>query len=250
MSDAAKNEDLFVFTVKHVTLRKGQRMVLPIAEHSVKYTDVYKLDLPFTPPPEVAQSLNAGQQTDLARQLALPRVRHVLRLCNTTPQPFTTAPALILRGGRILAQGTMKYTTVGADADLEVTQALDISARKKDRETGRIPDAGDWENWKLSRVNLTGTIALTNGLDRPAALEVTRDVLGSVDTADHAGVVEMLNSLDDSDAPLGNFPAWWGWYNWPDWWGHLNGLGRITWKLSLPPRKSVTLGYAWHYFWR
>ena len=250
MSDAARNEDLFVFTVPHVTLRKGQRLVMPIAEYTVTYTDIYKLDLPFTPPPEVAQSLNAGQQTDLARQFALPHVMHVLRLCDTSSQPFTTAPALILRGGRVLAQGTMTYTSAGADADLEVTQALDIAARKKDRETKRAPNAETWNGYPLSRVDLLGTITLTNGLDRPAALEVTREVLGDVDTADHAGLVEMLDSLDDSAAPTSSFPAWWGWYNWPDWWGHFNGLGRITWKLSLPPQKSAVLGYAWHYFWR
>jgi len=45
-------------------------------------------------------------------------------------------------------------------------------------------------------------------------------------------------------------PYWWGWYNWPYWWRHFNGVGRVTWKLTLEPTKSVELGYTWHYFWR
>ena len=92
-----------------------------------------------------------------------------------------------------------------------------------------------------------GTVALTNNRERPAALEITRQVPGNVDAADHRGEVEMLNPPDDSDAPVGNFPSWWDWYNWPDRWAHFNGLGRVTWKLSLPTQQS--LGYTRHYFW-
>jgi hypothetical protein len=47
-----------------------------------------------------------------------------------------------------------------------------------------------------------------------------------------------------------NIPNWWGWCNWPAWWSHFSGVGRIQWKLTLEPGKSVEPGYAWHYFWR
>ena len=48
-----RNEDLFVYTVKHVSLKKGQRTVIPVAEIAVKYKDIYTLDLPFAPPREI-----------------------------------------------------------------------------------------------------------------------------------------------------------------------------------------------------
>jgi hypothetical protein len=45
-------------------------------------------------------------------------------------------------------------------------------------------------------------------------------------------------------------PSWWGYYSWPYWWGSVNGVGRVTWKFTLPAGQSTDLGYMWHYFWR
>lgn len=79
-------------------------------------------------------------------------------------------------------------------------------------------------------------------------LEIKRRVLGKVDKADHNGNCEMLNVFED--ARNYDSPYWWHWYTWPDWGHQMNGLGLITWKLTLEPQKTVDLGYSWHYLWR
>jgi len=38
VAGSGKNEDLYIFTLEHVTLKKGQRMVVPVAEYELKYT--------------------------------------------------------------------------------------------------------------------------------------------------------------------------------------------------------------------
>jgi len=38
--------------------------------------------------------------------------------------------------------------------------------------------------------------------------------------------------------------------SWPSWWSYFNGVGRVTWKLSIDPGRSTELHYEWHYFWR
>jgi len=114
VAESGKNEDLYVFTVEHVTLKKGQRMVVPIAEYELRYEDVFVLDLPFGPPPEVGHRLNNDQQAKLAQLFHAPKVMHVIRLSNSAECPLTTAPALILREGRVVAQGMMTYTAAGA----------------------------------------------------------------------------------------------------------------------------------------
>ena len=64
------------------------------------------------------------------------------------------------------------------------------------------------------------------------------------------GVVAMNNVFEGDDSGAGDGqPGWWRSYNWPWWWNHINGVGRITWKLKLEPGKPVDLGYGWHYFW-
>src|SRR5262249_27233851 len=64
IGEAGKSEDLFVFNLPHVTLKKGERMVLTIAEFTLPYEDLFTLDLPFSPPPEVRGNFNNEQQRE------------------------------------------------------------------------------------------------------------------------------------------------------------------------------------------
>lgn len=251
IADSGKSEDLFVYRVEHVTLRKGERMVLPVTEFTLPYRDVYTLDLPFAPPPELRGNLNTGQQRELARLLGSPKVTHKIRFTNTSKYPLTTAPALIVREGRVMAQGMMTYTSTGASGDLAITTAVDIQTAKSDVETKRTPDALRQGSSSFARVDLSGKITLTNHRDQLAELEITRYVLGAIDSADHDGKVEAVNLFENADYLVsGDYPSWWGWYPWPSWWSRCNGIGRVTWKLKLEPGRSLELGYDWHYFWQ
>lgn len=246
-----KNEDLFIYTVKNVTLAKGQRMVLPVTQQTLEYKDVYTLDLPFAPPPEIRHSGNSKQAEELARLMAAPKVTHKVRLLNKSGQPLTTAPALIVKDQRVLAQNMMTYTAIGASTDLTVTTAVDVKVKKTDKEARRTPNAATWDGHSYQRVDLTGTVRLSNFRNQAVEVEVVRHVLGNVDGADNEGKAEMVNLFeDDGYAPVNPYPYWWGYYSWPGWWGHFNGIGRISWQVKLDPGKSVDLGYNWHYYWR
>lgn len=256
-----KNEDLFVFTVKHITLKKGQRMVLPVSEVTLKYKDVFTADIPFSPPPEVMRN-RGGSEDELAKLMRAPKVMHKLRLSNKgagVTAPLTTAPALIIStgpaGDRLLAQGLMTYTSVGSDGDLPVTQAIDVKLKKTDRETGRVPNAETWQGDRYGRIDLTGSIKLTNFRDQAVTVEVNRFVLGNVTgEPTSGGQAEMVNVFeDDNFTPAGGsgvWPSWWGWYSWPNWWFHFNGVGKIHWEVTIEPGKSLDLNYSWNYYWR
>jgi len=249
--ESARNEDLFVFTVKHVTLKKGDRMVLPIVEISVPFKDVYTLDIPYAPPAQVRINLSSEQQVGMARRLAMATVMHKIRLTNNGPYPLTTAPALIVKDGRVLGQSSMSYAAPGASVDVDVTKAVDIQVKKAEVEASRTPSAIRIDDENYTQINLAGSLKLTNYRTKPVEVEVTRHILGSGDTASHDGLVEKLNVLEDGKyMPGGSLPYWWAYYNWPNWWHQLNGIGRITWKLKLDPSKPVDLNYKWHYFWR
>ena len=243
-----KDEDMFVFTVKGVNLKKGERMVLPVAEYELAYRDVYKLELPFAPPAEVRANANEAQQRELGRLLGAPRFVHVLRLANSADEPLTTAPALIGSGDRILGQGLMTYTAPGAECDLALTTAVDISVTKRDKETGRVPSALTVDGNTYLRVDLQGNIGITNRRDKPVDIEVKRSILGHADAAGQMGKVEMVNAYEEGGSVAQ--PPWWGWYGWPGWWGAVNGVGQFTWKARIEAGKSLALTYNWHYFWR
>jgi hypothetical protein len=251
IGDAGKSEDLFVFTVSHVSLKRGERMVLPITEFTLPYKDVFTLELPFGPPPEVRGNLNNEQQRELARLFNAPKVMHKIRLINNSKYPLTTAPALIVRQGRVLAKGMMTYTSTGASVDLPITTAVDFQVKKSEVETKRTPNAVEENGNRYSRIDLTGKITVTSHRTGSTELEITRYVLGAADSAEADGKVEKMNMFENGDyLASGDFPYWWNWYGWPNWWNYFNGIGRINWKLTLDPDQSKELGYQWHYFWR
>lgn len=247
--EGSRSEDLFIFTVPKVTLRRGDRMVLPVATFTLDYSDVYKLDLPIAPPAELREPNE--RDAELSRLLGAPKVKHSLRLKNTSAYPLTTAPALILREGRILAQGLMTYTSVGADSDLEVTAAVDIQVNRSEREVGRTQNAEKWDNDHYHRVDLEGTIHLCNHRAKPVEIEVRRYVIGHPDRADRDGKAEKINAYEEDEAEVMLPRAASAYrYNWPYWWNRYNGFGKFTWKVKLAPGEAVDLTYTWHYFWR
>jgi hypothetical protein len=249
-SEEGKQEDLYVFTVPKVSLKTGERLVLPLLDITVPYDDVYTLHLPFTPSGTMRQQFGNQSQEEQARLSLSPKVTHKARLKNNSQVPFTTAPALVLRDGRVLAQGLMTYAAANAAADVTITSALDITVKKTDREITRTPNALSFNNSAFMRVDLEGRITLTNHKSTPVEIEVTRHALGHVDTADHDGVVEMSNVFESGNAATEDgLAGWWRLYNWPSWSNHINGVGRITWKVKLAPGEPVDLGYGWHYFW-
>jgi hypothetical protein len=242
------DQDLYVFTVKRVTLKKGERMVLPVAEYELAYRDVYVLDLPFAPPSEVRANANDAQQRELARLLGAPHFQHVLRVANAGREPLTTAPALIASGDRVLGQGMMRYTAPGTDCDLTLTSAVDIKVTKGDKETRRVPGALTVDGSSYVRVDLEGNITIANLRDEALTIEVKRSILGHAESAGQLGKVVMVNAYEEGG--MAARPEWWGWYGWPGWWGAVNGVGQITWKGKVEARKSLELTYRWHYFWR
>lgn len=253
MAGSNKNEDLFVFTVRHVTLKKGERMVLPVSEYAVKYKDVFTLDVPFAPPREVRSngSLSYEQQQELSRLTSAPKVMHKIRITNSSAQPLTTAPTLIMNGERVIAQGMMSYTPPKSDVDLALTTAVDVGVKKTEKEVSRKPNAEQWQGNAFGLVEMSGILCLSNYRATTVEVEVTRYVLGAVGKADHNGEAAMVNAFEDgafvSDLDQ---PTWWRWYNWPYWWYHFNGVGRFNWSVKVEPGKNVELGYTWRYYWQ
>ncbi len=252
---AGQNEDLYVFHVAHVTVAKGERLVVPVADVTLPYADVYTLDVPFSPPPEVwpaiAQRVYQNDQArEQLRREAAPRVVHEARLHNDGPHPLTTAPALLFRNGRVLAQGMMTYTSVGNSVDIPITAAVDVHVKKTEHEDERTPDAERWNGDVYTRVDMAGTLALTNYRKEGVHLEVTRSLLGRATSATHDGDVQSVNALEDSGWTRWNAPVWWPWYSWPYWWYHFNTVSQVHWELDLDAGASIDLGYAWSYYWR
>jgi hypothetical protein len=251
LSGAERAEDLFVFSVDHVTLAKGARMVVPIASYEAEFESVYTLDLPASPPTQALRNLGTEQHRQIAEIISRPVARHVLRICNenTEGYPLTTAPALIVREGRALAQGLMTYTPVGASVDLEVGKAVDIGVKTDEIETDRVPNAVKWDGHDYMRVDIGFEAALTNRKSHPVRVEVRKFAFGNPVGATAGGESEAVSVFAaDAGWDFGGSP-WWQNYSWPYYWHRLNGAARFTWSVDLKPGETMELGASWQYFW-
>jgi hypothetical protein len=246
--DGDSHEDLHVFSIKKLSLKKGEVMVLPVTEFKVEYKDVYAIEIPMTPPQDVQAQMRGQDPTEVDRLFRSPKAIHKIRLVNKTSQPITTAPALILQGGRLIAQGMTTYTSSGGVSDVELTTAVDIQVKKTDTEKGRLPEALRWYNNTFQQVKLEGRICLTNYRKAPVEVEVSRVVLGEVAEPVKGGSVEKLNLMEDRKGVPGQ-PNYYYWYSSWWWWNQVNPVSRITWKATLEPGKSTDLDYAWSYYW-
>ncbi len=248
VADGAATEDLFVFTLKDVTLKKGERLVVPVRSFDLSYRDVYKLEVPFAPPTDVRQGLQAERVIELARQLAAPKARHVLRLQNGMEAPLTTAPALVLLQGRVLAQARLSYASKGREVDLEINPAIDVRVESEEHEVKRSAGPFRLGDDNYGRVDVGGSITLWNGKPVPVVIEVSRRVLGLSDDVGQGG---SKRQLDLVQAWYGSAqPGWWGWWNWPHWWFVHNGFGEFRWQVELAAGATTKLESSWHYFWR
>ena len=257
LSGAEKMQDLYVFTLNNISMKKGQRMKVPIAEYTLSYEDIYTVELAAMPPREALLQMSSNYQRDIQQRPTTPVVKHILRIRNTNDYPITTAPVLVMQDGKPLAQSMTSYTTSKGMLDLELTTAIDINVRQSEQEVSRTQNAAQWqapgrtEMVPLARVDLAGSIKLTNLRGTPTHIEVTRRLAGNISSADHDGKVTMLGLLNNTgnDTQI-SFPYWWAWFTWPDWWMRYNGLGQVTWNVTLQPKENVELGYKWNYLWQ
>ena len=250
LAGSERAEDLFVFTLKHVTLARGSRMSLPLITYTAPATSLYKLSLPGSPPAQALQNFNRTEQEQLAKLDAAPVATHVLRIRNENDHayPITTAPATVFKDGRVLAQGMIRYAAPGATVDLEVGSAVDIVVTEDEVESAREPKALRWQSNDYARVDIAFTAALTNRKPHAVKVETEKVGFGQLGDATPDASVDAINVFSLSG--LAEQGAWWRWYGWPYYWHRLNGASRFRWTVEIQAGETVDLNAAWHYFWR
>ncbi len=245
-----KNEDLFVFTVDNLSLKSGERIVVPIAEYSLDYTPEFKVTIPFGPPKELHRNNSYSSPNDVDIELAKPKVKSYAVLENDSAYPLTTAPALVLKNGALLGQTTMRYTPIGGSYDLELGTAVDVRVRKRDREVQRNLNAVKIAGTTYSRVETEGTILVENLRGTPIDLTVRRETYGEVTSATKGGVIRQHTGEWDDQVASYELPRWWSSYSWPIWWHSVNSFASVEWVLEMEPGDETQLGYESQYLWR
>ncbi len=131
-------EDLFIYDLGKVSLRRGERAYRPFLDQKVSFAHRYDL--------KIGDRIDNRGYYQSAEDKPL-TLWHVLRLKNKSSEPWTTAPILIAGDKGPLAQSQINYTPPGTEAVVRLTKALNIvaetveyrsDAEKSQRRTRRL----------------------------------------------------------------------------------------------------------------
>lgn len=216
-------EDLYFYQIPDVTLAKGERGYFPLLSADVPACPhVYTWEIADY----VDQNGRYNSQPEEAPQV----VWHSIELTNTTEQPWTTAPAMTVKGGRVLGQDTMHFVPPGGSTLLRITQAISVDAQHNELEAERERNAGKFHGSTYDKVTIEGKLKITNHKAEPVTVRITKTLTGEVISADaDPEVVKLASGLRG-----------------------VNPRSRLTWEVEVQPGADdgAEVTYRYSFFTR
>jgi hypothetical protein len=218
-------EDLFLYPVENVHLKKGQVGYLPLFTESVPYKHIYQWKIPDYVNEEERYSYDRRREQEREPD---EEVWHCLRLENTGKIPWTTAPAETVKEGLILGQDTLKYTPAKGETTLRITRAMSVKAEQLELETERKRDAAQLYGRRYDLITVEGKLSVTNFQPKAITLEITKTLSGEVKSSQPKAKIETLaRGLR-----------------------RMNAVKKLTWTIKLKPGEHKQLGYIYDVYVR
>lgn len=193
--------ELQYYTKPGFSLRPGERAMTTIFEHDVAV-------LPFF-------EWNADG----------PDVEYIVRVKNTTGQPFTVGPVFVVEDLRPSGQAMMSYTANGSEAELRMAKAVGVKVEARQLEVSR-KDVFIVGDAKFLPVEMRGELMIENFRKRDAEIRVRRTVIGKMLEVGGGGAVK--NTTANLSDP--------------------NSSNQLEWTVRVPPGQKVTLTYRYESF--
>jgi len=214
-------EDLFFYEQKDVRLARGERGLYPLFTVRVPCEHLYEWSIPDT----------IDEDTYRRGQEQAPReeeVWHSVRLTNDTGMPWTTAPAMTMKGGKLLGQDQLNYAAAGARTTVRITRAIDVQGEQVEVEIARDRGTGHFYGYSYDRVRVKGEVRATNRKREAVRLEITKVLQGEVTQNKNEGkVVQLAKGLR-----------------------RVNPNVRLTWTVAIEPGQTSSIEYEYTIFTR
>ncbi len=232
---AAGAQDLFVYKLPRLTLKRGERTAVPVFTAQTTYRDVYTWDLHLKRKDIESAPSGSGSPSPLV--LSKNEIWHQIHLVNNTGLPWTTGAALILLGDQPLAQELLTYTSPKDEVRIPITVSVDTRGSVVESEIGRKVAALKWSGYKYARIDKQAILDLCNNKSVGIDVEVTFHLGGKVTEASDEGTIT-LGAFDSGD--------------WEHYRGSpaVNNSSTVRWEFSLDPGETVKPTALFHYFAR
>ena len=218
-------EDLFLYPVKNVQLKKGEAGYYPLFTESVPFKHIYLWEIPDYVDEQERYSYDIHR-----REKREPEedVWHCLRMENNTRIPWTTAPAETVKENLILGQDTLKYTPQKSKATLRVTKAVSVRAEQAELEIARKREAETFYGDYFDLITVDGTLSVSNFQQKAITLEIAKTLSGEVKASEPAAAIEkQARGLR-----------------------RMNGIVNLTWTVELGAGECKDLNYKYDVYVR
>lgn len=180
--------DLYVYELAPMTLKRGERAMVPILRTNVPYRDVYSWDIELTHAESYAAT-SADSTSPLKLNEA--KIWRQVELINNTDIPWTTGAAMIMDGMQPLAQELLTYTSPGGICRVPVTVSIDLRGKVEDTEIKREFNALKWRGNDYARVEGKIDVELANNKTEPVSVDVRLRLGGKATQASDDGEIAL-----------------------------------------------------------
>lgn len=187
---ASGAQELFVYNLPPLKLKKGERAAVPIFTTDAPYRDVYTWDLHLKRKDIATAPSGSGVNSPLV--LSKNEVWRQIELANLTQLPWTTGAAMIMQGNQPLAQELLTYTSVKDQCRVPVTVAIDVRGSHTERETDRKLKAMRLYGYDYAQIFQRSSLSVCNHKARDIKLEVTLSFGGRATKASDDGEIILM----------------------------------------------------------
>lgn len=228
-------QDLFVYNLPKLTLKKGERAAIPVLTTEVPYRDVYTWDLHVKRADIATAPSGSGIQSPLT--LSQNQVWRQIELVNNTNLPWTTGAAMITAGQQPLAQELLTYTPPQNEVRVPVTVSVDTRGSFDETEVRRELNAVKWNGYSYARIWQKANLHLRNNKSIATDVEITLRFGGKVDEAS-----------DDGQVKLAPFHA----ADWKNYRGEpgVNNSSIVVWEANVKPGEVFAPSVDYHFYTR
>lgn len=174
-------DDLFLYDLDSVTLKRGAR----------SYQYLYQFDADY-------RRIYTWPGIDGAP------VQHVIKFKNPTNKPISTAAATIFKKGEITGQGMMTYTAGNTESELVIGRSLDfkteVDTDVTDRQAGAIKDKKG--NAIKDLVTYEVTLEISNPKNETAEFNIIRSIEGKLVASEPKAVPDVKASGVKGSNPI------------------------------------------------
>jgi len=212
-SEGIGGEDLFFYKCENISIPKGGRSMVKIFEFEFEFEDVFTVSL--KPNADLYQRNSSSSETWENS------VWHSIRFANNHTLPLTTGTAFFYKKDRqklqLVSQNQLNYTPEHELTTVKMSIAPDIWVENKDKEIKR-------EEINYNKLLTSeAIIEITNYKSKPIELQIQREITG-----------DLIDSDKEWKVNTGFVQ---GYFN--------NKVNYVTWKLTIPAKKTETIKYKY-----